>query len=98
MFAFKPRNQQAWDLRGGSEGCFRVHESVCETDRFLTLEYMKLPETTSAFVDAAMSLDECKEMCVKDCSCTAYTNSNISDGGSGCIIWRETRFAAFDTF
>ncbi|XP_019169079.1 PREDICTED: receptor-like serine/threonine-protein kinase SD1-8 [Ipomoea nil] len=88
LVGFKPRNQQAWDLRDGSEGCFRYHELVCETDGFLTLEYMKLPETTTAaFVDAAMSLDECKEMCVRDCFCTAYTNSNISGGGSGCIIW-----------
>ena len=26
-------------------------------------------------------------MCLRDCSCAAYTNSNISGGGSGCLLW-----------
>ncbi|CAH9082428.1 unnamed protein product [Cuscuta europaea] len=34
-----------------------------------------------------MSLDECKGTCLKNCSCTAYSNANVSDGGSGCVIW-----------
>ncbi|KAF6150124.1 hypothetical protein GIB67_009644 [Kingdonia uniflora] len=25
--------------------------------------------------------------CLKNCSCMAYTNTNISSGGSGCVIW-----------
>nr|GMD10212.1 receptor-like serine/threonine-protein kinase SD1-8 [Ipomoea batatas] len=84
---FKPRNQQAWDLRDGSGGCFRYDELDCRTDGFLTMNYTKLPESSTAFVDATMSLDECKQMCVRNCSCTAYSNYNISNGGSGCVIW-----------
>ena len=26
-------------------------------------------------------------MCLRNCSCTAYANSDIRDGGSGCLLW-----------
>ncbi|CAH9082432.1 unnamed protein product [Cuscuta europaea] len=84
---FKPRNQQAWGLRDGSGGCTRVDKLECEGDGFLALHYMKLPESGGAFVDEKMSLDECKGTCLKNCSCTAYSNANVSNGGSGCVIW-----------
>nr|GMD11428.1 G-type lectin S-receptor-like serine/threonine-protein kinase RKS1 [Ipomoea batatas] len=85
---FKPRNQQAWSLRDGSGGCFRYDELDCRTDGFLTMNSTKLPESSAAFVDATMSLDECKKMCLRNCSCTAYSDYNISNGGSGCVIWK----------
>ncbi|CAH9133673.1 unnamed protein product [Cuscuta epithymum] len=84
---FRPRNQQAWDLRDGSDGCYRHDELGCEKDGFLTYNYMKLPDTSRTFVDRTMGLKECREMCKKNCSCTAYTTANVSDGGSGCVIW-----------
>ncbi|CAH9130883.1 unnamed protein product [Cuscuta epithymum] len=87
LVGFKPRNQQAWDLRDGSGGCIRVDKLECEGDGFLALNYTKLPESGGAFVDEKMSLDECKGACLKNCSCTAYTNANVSNGGSGCVIW-----------
>ncbi|XP_016463106.1 receptor-like serine/threonine-protein kinase SD1-8 [Nicotiana tabacum] len=87
MVGFKPKNQVAWDLRDGSDGCVRFHKLDCETDSFNILRNMKLPDTTSSFVDKNMNLDECEAMCRKNCSCTAYTNSNISGSGSGCVIW-----------
>ncbi|CAH9081441.1 unnamed protein product [Cuscuta epithymum] len=87
LVGFKPRNQQAWGLRDGSGGCIRVDKLECEGDGFLALNYTKLPESGGAFVDEKMSLDECKGMCLKNCSCTAYTNANVSNGGSGCVIW-----------
>ncbi|MFS7985348.1 putative non-specific serine/threonine protein kinase [Helianthus anomalus] len=34
-----------------------------------------------------MTLVDCKKMCKSNCSCTAYTNSNISVTGSGCLLW-----------
>ncbi|KAK4347061.1 hypothetical protein RND71_033400 [Anisodus tanguticus] len=87
MMGFKPKNQIAWDLRDGSDGCVRFHKLDCETDDFNVLGNMKLPDTTSSFVDKNMNLDECEDMCRKNCSCTAYTSSNITGSGSGCVIW-----------
>ena len=34
-----------------------------------------------------MTGKECEVECLKSCSCTDYTNSNISRGGSGFLIW-----------
>nr|XP_033515333.1 receptor-like serine/threonine-protein kinase SD1-8 isoform X2 [Nicotiana tomentosiformis] len=87
LVGYKPKNQVAWDLRDGSDGCVRYHDLDCETDVFNTLKNMKLPETSSSFVDTKMNLDECEKKCRYNCSCTAYTRSNITGAGSGCVIW-----------
>ncbi|KAJ0684560.1 putative non-specific serine/threonine protein kinase [Helianthus annuus] len=34
-----------------------------------------------------MTLVEYEKMCKTNCSCTAYTYSNISGTGSGCLLW-----------
>ncbi|KAL2523615.1 G-type lectin S-receptor-like serine/threonine-protein kinase SD1-1 [Abeliophyllum distichum] len=34
-----------------------------------------------------MSLKECRAECLKSCSCIAYANSDIREGGSGCFMW-----------
>lgn len=86
---FQPKNPQAWNWRDGSDGCKRVTKLDCETDGFLTLSNVKLPESGTAFVDSQINLDQCKEMCRKNCSCMGYSSANISGGGSGCVIWAE---------
>lgn len=84
---FMPKNLQAWNLRDGSDGCIRKTELQCHTDKFLLLKKMKLPETRYAFVDRSLSIEECKKRCLENCSCTAYANANITNGGSGCVTW-----------
>ncbi|CAI9087670.1 OLC1v1021803C1 [Oldenlandia corymbosa var. corymbosa] len=87
MTGFEPRNPQAWYLRDGSDGCKRKHGLECGSDGFLTLNNMKLPESSTAFLDSSMSLSDCEKMCRGNCSCTAYANSDIAGSGSGCAIW-----------
>ncbi|KAL0305852.1 UNVERIFIED_CONTAM: Receptor-like serine/threonine-protein kinase SD1-8 [Sesamum radiatum] len=87
MKGFEPKNPQAWNLRDGSDGCFRVSKLDCKSDGFLTLNHVKLPESGTAFVDKQMNLDQCQEMCRKNCSCRGYSNVNITGGGTGCAIW-----------
>jgi hypothetical protein len=48
---------------------------------------MKLPDTSSSWYDKSISLKECQGLCLKNCSCTAYANLDIRQGGSGCLIW-----------
>ena len=31
-----------------------------------------------------IDLEECRRLCLKNCSCTAYANADIK---SGCILW-----------
>ncbi|GKV19177.1 hypothetical protein SLEP1_g29469 [Rubroshorea leprosula] len=84
---FEPRNLQAWNLRDASDGCMRKTNLECMGDKFLHLRNVKLPETTSAFVDQHISLKDCGDLCLRNCSCTAYANADIRKGGTGCVIW-----------
>ncbi|KAI3495256.1 hypothetical protein L1887_37504 [Cichorium endivia] len=87
MTGFRPKNKQAWDLRDGKDGCVRSSELDCGSDGFLPLKNVKLPESSKAFVDRTMNLSECGEICKRKCSCAAYANMDITEGGSGCVIW-----------
>lgn len=86
---FHPKNQQAWNLRDGSDGCLRNNTLDCESDKFLRLENVKLPETRKVFVNRSMSLVECGDLCSGNCSCTGYANIEIINGGSGCVMWLD---------
>lgn len=35
----------------------------------------------------SMSLADCETECRKNCSCTAYSNVDIRQGGTGCMLW-----------
>lgn len=86
---FRPKNHQAWNLRDGSDGCLRNNELDCESDKFLHMVNVKLPETSSVFVNRSMSLLECGDLCKRNCSCTGYANIEIVDGGIGCVMWLD---------
>nr|DAD20700.1 TPA_asm: hypothetical protein HUJ06_022163 [Nelumbo nucifera] len=84
---FQPKSPADWYLRDGSEGCVRKRKWECgKGEGFLKLERVKLPDTTLASrVDTRLKPEECRNECLRNCSCTAYTSANIS--GSGCIAW-----------
>ncbi|KEH36480.1 G-type lectin S-receptor-like Serine/Threonine-kinase [Medicago truncatula] len=84
---FSPKNEQAWKLRDGSDGCVRNKNLECESDKFLRMENVKLPETSSVFVNKTMGIKECGDMCHRNCSCTGYANVYVTNGGSGCVMW-----------
>ena len=49
---------------------------------------MKLPQATDATVYAGMTLDQCRQACLGNCSCGAYAAANNSGGvGVGCVLW-----------
>ncbi|CAL5335861.1 unnamed protein product [Camellia sinensis] len=48
---------------------------------------VKLPDLLEFRLNIGMSIKECEGECLKNCSCIAYANSNISGGGSGCLMW-----------
>ncbi|XP_045814407.1 receptor-like serine/threonine-protein kinase SD1-8 [Trifolium pratense] len=84
---FSPKNEQAWKLRDGSDGCVRNINLDCESDKFYHMENVKLPETSSVFVNMTMGIDECGDLCHRNCSCSGYANVYITNGGSGCVMW-----------
>ncbi|CAJ1956880.1 unnamed protein product [Sphenostylis stenocarpa] len=85
---FIPRSQENWNAQNWSDGCVRrVNLDYGNSDGFLKYQRMKLPDTSTSWFDKSMNLEECKNFCLKNCSCTAYANLDIRDGGSGCLLW-----------
>lgn len=50
---------------------------------------MKLPDSSWSWYDSrnVMTLEDCKIKCSSNCSCTAYANTDIREGGKGCLLW-----------
>ncbi|XP_064971917.1 receptor-like serine/threonine-protein kinase SD1-8 isoform X2 [Musa acuminata AAA Group] len=87
---FQPKNPTNWEFRDGSDGCVRKSEVDCRngTDGFVLVSGAKLPDTSSSTVEwVGTTLDQCRAKCLKNCSCTAYAQANISGSGSGCLLW-----------
>nr|XP_007148984.1 hypothetical protein PHAVU_005G030900g [Phaseolus vulgaris]ESW20978.1 hypothetical protein PHAVU_005G030900g [Phaseolus vulgaris] len=85
---FTSKFQAKWDPHDWSSGCVRRTKLSCDYgDWFKKYTGIKLPETSSSWFDRSLSLEECETLCLRNCSCTAYTNSDIRDGGSGCLLW-----------
>ncbi|KAK8946867.1 G-type lectin S-receptor-like serine/threonine-protein kinase [Platanthera zijinensis] len=91
---FDPRNPVSWSRGDWSDGCVRAAPLGCHanvTDDFVVVRGAKLPDTREAVEDMSIDLDECRARCLMNCSCQAYASADLSvdlsQGGSGCIIW-----------
>ncbi|PHT35430.1 G-type lectin S-receptor-like serine/threonine-protein kinase SD1-1 [Capsicum baccatum] len=76
-----------WNRADWSSGCVRNHPLNCSEDGFIKYSGVKLPDTRYSWFNETMTLDECKIVCLRNCSCMGYTNLDISNGGSGCLLW-----------
>ncbi|KAI7981994.1 G-type lectin S-receptor-like serine/threonine-protein kinase [Camellia lanceoleosa] len=87
---FMPKNQTEWGNGDWSNGCVRRTPLDCRNgDGFLKYSRYKMPDTRNSWFDKSMTLRECEMMCLKNCSCMAYANLDITGGGSGCLLWFE---------
>ncbi|XP_054817128.1 uncharacterized protein LOC129316778 [Prosopis cineraria] len=87
---FTPKSPEHWNSVDWTDGCVRNKPLNCSEkykDGFIKLTGMKVPDTTLSWLDRTMNLEQCRRMCLENCSCTAYTNSDIRGGGSGCALW-----------
>ncbi|KAK0599042.1 hypothetical protein LWI29_001835 [Acer saccharum] len=85
---FTPKSPGKWKILSWTEGCVRRASLNCNhSDGFLKHEEVKLPDTSHSWVDNNISLAECKKLCLSNCSCTAYANSDVREGGTGCLLW-----------
>ncbi|XP_072987855.1 receptor-like serine/threonine-protein kinase SD1-8 isoform X1 [Typha latifolia] len=89
LHGFEPKSPADWALRDASTGCMRKTALDCRngTDLFMKVSNVQLPDTSNATVDMDVGLEECRNRCLMNCSCTAYANADVRGGGSGCIIW-----------
>ncbi|CAL1352736.1 unnamed protein product [Linum trigynum] len=85
---FVPRVQREWDMVDWTSGCVRKTHLNCLDDGFVKYSGVKLPEMSNkSWFDAEIGLEECRKVCLRNCSCTAYSSLDIRNGGSGCLIW-----------
>ncbi|KAL8205474.1 hypothetical protein R6Q57_009025 [Mikania cordata] len=85
---FEPVSPDQWRVADWSQGCQHAIPLDCNPgEGFNRYSNLKLPDTQWSWYNQTMTLLECEKMCKRTCSCTAYTNSNISGAGSGCLLW-----------
>ncbi|GJS75528.1 G-type lectin S-receptor-like serine/threonine-protein kinase isoform X1 [Tanacetum coccineum] len=58
-------------------------------DGFVKQRGVKVPDTRKTWFNVSMNLEECEKVCLRNCNCTAYANSDVRSGGSGCLIWLD---------
>ncbi|KAF3959820.1 hypothetical protein CMV_015405 [Castanea mollissima] len=79
---FKPKS---------SHDCVREKQgmSMCNNgEGFVKLAHMKVPDTSIAHADMSLTMKECEQKCLRNCSCIAYGSANESEGGIGCLTWQ----------
>ncbi|XWS09907.1 hypothetical protein CRYUN_Cryun39dG0030000 [Craigia yunnanensis] len=87
MTGFIPNSPNEWNAVPGSGGCVRKTQLNCSGDGFIKVPNVKVPETKHSWYNYSINLEECKNLCLANCSCTAYANLNITNGGTGCLLW-----------
>ncbi|KAF3672591.1 hypothetical protein FXO38_06038 [Capsicum annuum] len=62
------------------------HISAQKGDGFPKYSGIKLPDTQYLWFDVSMTLYECKKACLRNYSCVSYSNLDIRNTGSGCLL------------
>ncbi|CAN1347365.1 G-type lectin S-receptor-like serine/threonine-protein kinase At4g27290 [Linum perenne] len=90
MDGFTPSSPSEWERSEWSGGCVRRTALACNSsDGFVTLSGIKLPDTSNTSFDRTIGLDECRRLCLNNCSCTGYSSLDISNGDNGCLMWLD---------
>ena len=88
---YEPKSPKNWYHRDGSEGCVRkrLGLSMCGNgEGFVKVERLKGPDSFNAvWMDISMTSSECKQACLRNCSCTAFVSMNIDGKGTSCLAW-----------
>ncbi|XP_051198871.1 G-type lectin S-receptor-like serine/threonine-protein kinase At2g19130 [Lolium perenne] len=91
MEGFIIASPEDWDLEDRTSGCSRNTPLDCisnksttqTTDKFYPVPCVKLPQNAQE-VEVAASASECEQVCLSNCSCTAYS---FNDGR--CYTWHN---------
>ncbi|KAK3139572.1 hypothetical protein QOZ80_5AG0385400 [Eleusine coracana subsp. coracana] len=93
MKGFSIKSSEDWELDDRTSGCIRNSALDCtanangsitsSTDMFYPILCVSLSQSSNSN-QSAKSQGECSQVCLDNCSCTAYTFSN-----SICSIWHE---------
>ncbi|KAE8680178.1 S-locus lectin protein kinase family protein [Hibiscus syriacus] len=88
LTGFRPKWPERWNSADYFGGCIHSKPLNCQSgDDFIRIRRVKTPDATKSWVNRTMNLMECRAKCLRNCSCTAYTNLYVTRGGSGCVMW-----------
>ncbi|VAH45005.1 unnamed protein product [Triticum turgidum subsp. durum] len=87
---FEPKSEAEYGSGVWAQGCVRSSQLTCSErnvsmsggDAFAVLSGVKLPDL-AAWESAVISADACRQWCLANCTCNAYSYS----GGTGCLTW-----------
>ncbi|XP_048539315.1 G-type lectin S-receptor-like serine/threonine-protein kinase At2g19130 isoform X1 [Triticum urartu] len=91
MEGFTITSPKDWELEDRTSGCLRNTPLDCisnkstthTTDKFYPVPCVQLPQKALK-VEAVASASECGQVCLSNCSCTAYSFSD-----ENCSMWRN---------
>lgn len=83
---FKPRNELEWSKGNWKNGCMRRTALQCgresgKEDGFFRVNAVKVPDNANWLI--GLDESECRNQCLKNCSCLAY----VLDISVGCMSW-----------
>ncbi|XP_041025379.1 G-type lectin S-receptor-like serine/threonine-protein kinase At1g11410 [Juglans microcarpa x Juglans regia] len=76
--------------RNASGGCARKRgaASMCGSgDGFSRVPNVKVPDISAARFENGLSMQECRQLCLENCACTAYASVDALEEEGGCINW-----------
>ncbi|KAM3385060.1 hypothetical protein ACQJBY_009172 [Aegilops geniculata] len=87
---FEPKSEAEYSSGVWTQGCVRSNQLTCSErnvsmsggDGFAVLSGVKLPDL-AAWESAVISADACRQWCLANCTCNAYSYSS----GTGCLTW-----------
>ncbi|XP_034211674.1 G-type lectin S-receptor-like serine/threonine-protein kinase RKS1 isoform X1 [Prunus dulcis] len=87
---YEPKSLNDWNRRDGSEGCVskRIGLPKCGNgEGFVKVARVKEPDTTKAAqLLTSISANQCQQVCLSNCSCTAYMSIEW-EGRIDCLVW-----------
>ncbi|GAB4826819.1 hypothetical protein Ancab_033699 [Ancistrocladus abbreviatus] len=87
---FVPRSPVNWSKFEWSEGCERRWElSYGNGDGFVRYKGLKLPDY-SRVSKKVLSMEGCRNECLRDSACIAYTHVNVHGNGDECLVWFDS--------
>ncbi|GFS29475.1 cysteine-rich RLK (RECEPTOR-like protein kinase) 34 [Actinidia rufa] len=88
LAGYAPKSSPDWEMHIWSGGCVRKNPFNCsEGEGFIELKGVEIPDLLRFWMNTSMTPNECEVQCLKNCSCTAYTHSAITEGSRSCLLW-----------
>lgn len=82
-FKLESQDNQRWARK-----CNSSHSSDCKSgDQFINLDDIKAPDLLEVLLNERMNLKQSEAECLKNCTYRAYTDSKLTAGDSGCLMW-----------